>query len=119
MSNIKSNLVRKKIGEKHHRGFEIQSEEKPLYKIVTTSEYTSNGEELILVKDVVQSKITLDSNTTSHIIIKAMTKVYIVPSQNFIDEYYKEILIDKGACVEFYLLEDNWYIVSSDGLKLN
>ena len=117
--SIKSNLVRKKIGDKQFRGLEISSGDKPLYKIVTTPEYTTNGEEMILVKDISSSKLTLDSNTTTHIIVKAMTKVFISPSQNYIDEYYKEIVIDKGACVEFYLLEENWYIVSSDGLKLN
>jgi hypothetical protein len=60
----------------------------------------------------------LDSNTTEHIIIKALTKVFIRPSSGKIDEYYDEIFIDWGACVEFYMLENNWYIVSSDGLKL-
>jgi hypothetical protein len=34
----------------------------------------------ILVKDITQSKITLNSNTTEYIVIKALTKVIIVPS---------------------------------------
>jgi hypothetical protein len=71
-----------------------------------------------VVKDIDSSNITLDSNTTEHIIIKALTKVFIRPSSGKIDEFYDEIFIDWGACVEFYLLENNWYIVSSDGLKL-
>ena len=31
---------------------------------------------------------------------------------------YDEIFIDKGACVEFKFASGNWYILSSDGLKL-
>jgi hypothetical protein len=70
-------------------------------------------------KDVEQSKITLNSDTTEYIVIKTLTKVLIVPSKNKIDEYYDEILIDKGACVEFLMMDDVWYIISSDGLKLS
>jgi hypothetical protein len=87
-------------------------------KIITNTEHRTNGEILIVVKDVETCNITLDNNTTEHIIIKALTKVFIRPSFGKIDEFYDEIFIDWGACVEFYLLENNWYIVSSDGLKL-
>ena len=87
-------------------------------KIITESDYRTNGEILLVIKDVESCNITLDSNTTEHIIIKALTKVFIRPSSGKIDEYYDEIFIDWGACVEFYMLENNWYIVSSDGLKL-
>ena len=34
------------------------------------------------------------------------------------DDEFDEIIIDKGACVEFYNIENGWYILSSDGLKL-
>jgi len=90
----------------------------PMKKIITNTEHRTNGEILIVVKDVETCNITLDNNTTEHIIIKALTKVFIRPSFGKIDEFYDEIFIDWGACVEFYLLENNWYIVSSDGLKL-
>jgi hypothetical protein len=43
----------------------------------------------------------------------------ISPLIGKIDEEYGEIFIDKGACVEFLQIEGAWYIVSSDGLKLN
>jgi hypothetical protein len=119
MTNIKSNLVRKKIGEKHHRGFEFEPNQKLIYKIVTTSEYKTNGEELILVKQTPHCKLTLDSDTTNYIIIKALTKVTIITNKNYIDEFYNEMVIDKGACVELYNLEGSWYILSSDGLKLS
>ena len=87
-------------------------------QIVTTPEYRTNGEEFILVKDVPNSKIILDQSNTEHIVIKALTKVLIVPFMGLIDEQYDEILIDKGAAVEFFRVDGNWYILSSDGLKL-
>jgi hypothetical protein len=34
-----------------------------------------------------------------------------------IDEEYREINIEKGACVELYYAFGGWFIVSSDGLK--
>jgi hypothetical protein len=60
----------------------------------------------------------LDSTTTTYIKIKALTNVIIIPFIGKIDEEYDEILINKGACVEFYNVEGNWYILSSDGIKL-
>jgi hypothetical protein len=113
---LKSHLNKKQIGDKRY--FEQQLKEIDLKRIVRTNRYTTNGESLILVKDVDECRIVLDDSTTEHIIIKTLTKVYINASRNKIDETYDEIFIDRGACVEFYLLEDNWYIVSSDGLKL-
>jgi hypothetical protein len=123
---IRKNFGRKQIGDKTFIGDKdsqtlqavklIQSNS--LRRVVTESEYVTNGEEFILVKDITQSKITLNSNTTEYIVIKALTKVIIVPIKNKIDEYYDEILIDRGACVEFLLMNDIWYIISSDGLKL-
>jgi hypothetical protein len=46
-----------------------------------------------------------------------MTEVLIKPDINKIDEDYDEILIERGACVEFRFCAGNWYIISSDGLK--
>lgn len=125
MNAITQRLTRKTINERRFLGntlIEIENTEEPeilpMKKIITESDYRTNGEVLIVVKDIESCNITLDSNTTEHIIIKALTKVFIRPSSGKIDEYYDEIFIDWGACVEFYMLEDNWYIVSSDGLKL-
>lgn len=116
MSTLKSVLHRKKIGDKVFS--ELPQTEITIKKIVRDNFYKTNGEILIVVKDVNECNLILDSSTTEHIIIKALTKVIIKPSENYIDEFYSEIEINKGACVEFYLLENNWYIVSSDGLKL-
>ena len=125
MSTITQRLTRKTINDRRFLGntlIEIDNTEEtekiPIKKIITESDYKTNGEILIVVKDIESCNITLDSNTTEHIIIKALTKVFIRPSSGKIDEYYDEIFIDWGACVEFYMLENNWYIVSSDGLKL-
>jgi len=85
---------------------------------ITIPEHRTNGEEFILVKDVPNCKIILDQSSTEHIVIKALTKVLIVPFMGLIDEQYDEILIDKGAAVEFFKVDGNWYILSSDGLKL-
>ena len=127
MNKISDRFTRKTINDRRFLGntlIEIEEPEItqpeiiPMKKIITSNEYQTNGEVLIVVKDVETCNLKLDSNTTEHIIIKALTKVFIRPSSGKIDEYYDEIFIDWGACVEFYLLEDNWYIVSSDGLKL-
>jgi len=116
MSNLKSVLNRKKVGEKNFGKLMGKFEQEK--KIIRESTYKSNGEILIVVKDIPKCDLILDSETSEHIIIKALTKVIIKPSKNRIDENYDEIEINNGACVELYLLEDNWYIVSSDGLKL-
>lgn len=125
MNTITQRLTRKTINDRRFLGntlIEIENTEEPeilpMKKIITESDYRTNGEVLLVIKDTETCNITLDSNTTEHIIIKALTKVFIRPSSGKIDEYYDEIFIDWGACVEFYMVEDNWYIVSSDGLKL-
>jgi hypothetical protein len=125
MNTITQRLTRKTINDPRFLGntlIEIENTEEteliPMKKIITESDYRTNGEILLVIKDVESCNIILDSNTTEHIIIKALTKVFIRPSSGKIDEYYDEIFIDWGACVEFYMLENNWYIVSSDGLKL-
>jgi len=128
MNTITQRLTRKTINGPRFLGdtlIEVENTEEieeieiiPMKKIITESDYRTNGEILLVIKDVESCNIILDSNTTEHIIIKALTKVFIRPSSGKIDEYYDEIFIDWGACVEFYMLENNWYIVSSDGLKL-
>jgi hypothetical protein len=125
--DFRKNLGRKVVSEKTIISNEdketllrvlSQQPDKILNRVVTSSEYVTNGEEFIVVKDIDYCKIQLDSVTTNHITIKALTKVLIVPDVNRIDEYYDEIFIDKGACVEFVNMENSWYIMSSDGLKL-
>ena len=113
MSNIGS-FNRKEVGEKEYYNIQTPNNK----KIVSESSYTTNGEDFILVKGIEHSKLILNNLYTEHIIVKSLTTVTISCTENKIDEEYEEIVIGKGACVEFYLLENNWYIVSSDGLKL-
>jgi hypothetical protein len=88
-------------------------------KNISEKEYRTNGEECIIVRIVSESSIILDSKTTDHIVVKALTKVTIRPDKSKIDEQYDEVEIGKGACVEFHFIGGNWYILSSDGLKLD
>jgi hypothetical protein len=87
--------------------------------IISEFDYSTTGEECIIVKGVLQSKIILDSKTTEHTVIKCLTHVTIKPNIGKIDEEYDEIVADKGACIEFRFCEGNWYILSSDGLKMS
>lgn len=84
--------------------------------VVTNSEYKTNGESVIVIKVVENCKITLDSTTTEHVVIKSLTDV-LVKSDTLIDEEFEEVELSKGSCVEFRKIGDYWYILSSDGLK--
>lgn len=88
-------------------------------EVSTVSEktYKTNGEGCIIVRGVNESELTLDSRTTDHVVVKAMTKTLVKPDVGKIDEDYDEILLDRYACVEFRFVINNWYILSSDGLK--
>ena len=85
--------------------------------IVSEREYRTNGEECIIVRNVQESTIILDSKTTDHVVVKSMSKITIKPDVGRIDEDYDEIIADRYACIEFIFCTGNWYILSSDGLK--
>ena len=125
---IKSTLVKKKIGDKTYDlnkpeiktvHIEVPILPEFIKKVVTESNYKTKGEDLILVKNIDNCNLTLDSSNTDHIIIKALTNVTIIPSKGKIDEYYDEISVSKGACVEMVTIDEVWYIISSDGMKLD
>lgn len=88
-------------------------------KVVKEPDYKVGGETLIIVKDVEDSVINLDSTQNNTITIKSLTKCLVVPDLGSIDEEWDELLLEKGACVHLSFVEGNWYIISSDGLKLN
>jgi hypothetical protein len=119
---MKQLINKKRIGNKFYMS-EVIVDDKPYkdngIKIINTTEYRTKGESVLLVKDVDSSKILLDSSTTNHIRIKTLTRVIIRPIIGKIDEEYDEIFIDKGACVELLCIDNLWYILSSDGLKLD
>jgi hypothetical protein len=95
-------------------GFVVDTSE---ISIVSEKEYITSGESCIVIKGVSESTVTLDSNTTDHVVIKSMTHLTIKPDVGKIDEDYDEIVMDKFACVEFRYVGGNWYVLSSDGLK--
>jgi hypothetical protein len=111
-------MDRKKVGEVTKTLRYGQSPSTKIKKVVSTPTYETNGEYLIIVKDVESCTITLDGYTTESVKIKVLTKTTILPKYTLIDEQYDEIEIDNGACVELEYVESNWYIISSDGMKL-
>jgi hypothetical protein len=86
--------------------------------IVSDEFYSTNGELLIVVRDVSHCKIKLDSTTTDKIKIKTLTNCVIIPDIGRIDEDWDEISVGRGACVELQNVDGIWYILSSDGLKM-
>ena len=95
-------------------GHEVKTSETLL---ISEPSYVTNGEYAIVVKGVKYCELTLNSKTTDHVVVKALTTVLIKPDKNRIDEEYDEVELNKGACVEFFFMGGNWYILSSDGLK--
>lgn len=92
---------------------------KEIYKIISDSLYTTNDETFLIVKNVERSEVTLNSNVSTKITVKSLTNVLVKSDIGLIDEEWDELLLEKGACVKFKFVEGNWYIVSSDGLKMS
>lgn len=84
--------------------------------LCTSSYYKTNGESSIVVSSNKLCTIILDETTTDHITIKAMSDVNITTNK-LIDEEYEVIQLDKFASVELKYVVNNWYVMSSDGLK--
>jgi hypothetical protein len=112
-------MEKKKVGEVTKTLRYGQSPSTKIKKIVNTPTYETNGEYLLIVKDVESCVITLDGYTTESVKIKVLTKTTILPKYSLIDDQYEEIEIDNGACVELEYFEGQWYIISSDGMKLD
>ena len=95
--------------------------EKPVevHKIISNQSYTTGGEVLLIVKDVEYSEVILNSSVNQKITIKSLTSVLIKSDVGSIDGEWDELLLEKGACVQFQFVEGNWYILSSDGLKMS
>jgi hypothetical protein len=87
--------------------------------IVSDSTYVTQGEGCIVIKGVPECTVILDAKTTDHIVVKALTRVHVIPDNNKIDEEYDVLDLDLGACVEFRYCVNGWYILSSDGLKMS
>ena len=87
--------------------------------ILDQEKYSTNGEELIIIKNVDFSEIILDSNRNHTITIKTLTNCVVKPDINKIDEDWDEIELKRGSCVQFHFADDTWYILSSDGIKID
>ena len=85
--------------------------------VISEDTYSTNGESLIVVKDIDFCKMKLNSTTTDHIRIKSLTNTLIIPDFGKIDGVYDEMTLNSESCAEFYFVLDTWYITSSDGLK--
>ena len=85
--------------------------------ITDSEEYTINGESVVITKN--STKIILNSSKNNHVVIKSLGETKIVTKEGLIDEEFNELNLGKGACVEFLFAFTNWYILSSDGLKLS
>lgn len=109
-------IIRSIPTERLVNGYPIKSSQRA---IVSDSQFRTSGEEYVVIKSVNSCKVMLDHTTTDKVKIKALTKVLILPTSGRIDEEFDEIALDKGACVEFVFLTNNWYIMSSDGIKLD
>lgn len=86
--------------------------------ILSELDYTTRGENLIIVKGIDHCRIKLDSTTTEKVTIKTLTNCKIIPDIGRIDEDWDELDLGKGSCVEFQNVSGVWYILSSDGLKV-
>jgi len=117
LSNMKNTGIhRKTIGQKIRYGGNVVDS---VIKVVTEQNYRTGSENIILVKSVDNCEIILDPTNINHLIIKSLTNTLLKPSVGEIDEYYNELLMEKGSCVELLFIDSFWYIISSDGLKFN
>jgi hypothetical protein len=115
MSVIRNKPVRKTVF-RGDRSFNLDTFETV---VISDELYKTNGETLLIVRDVAQSKVKLDSTTTERIKIKTLTNCVIIPDVGRIDEDWDEISVGKGACVELQNVNGVWYILSSDGIKMD
>jgi hypothetical protein len=118
------NITQRKNVVRYHTQTVVEPKvvvEKPteIQKIISVDNYIINDESFLIVKDVEYSEVTLKSEKTNKITIKSLTNVLIKTDVGSIDEEWDELLLEKGACVQFQFLDGNWYVTSSDGLKIS
>lgn len=90
---------------------------KDISKVVTSPTFTTGEETILIIKNVDECQITLNSQKSNRVVVKSLTTVIVKSDVGQIDEDWDELLLEKGACVQFQFVEGNWYITSSDGLK--
>jgi hypothetical protein len=90
-----------------------------IQKIIFETNYTVGEETLLVVKTPEMAEVTLNSNVNKKICVKSLTNVIIKSDVGSIDEDWDELLLERGASVQFQFVEGNWYILSSDGMKFS
>lgn len=90
---------------------------KDISKVISSTTYTTNEETILIIKGVDECEVTLNSQKSNRVVVKSLTTVIVKSDIGKIDEDWDELLLEKGACVQFQFVEGNWYITSSDGLK--
>lgn len=96
-----------------------QDDKKNFSIVISDPTYTTGVESLIVVANVDNCEITLNSSENDKITVKSLTNVIIKPDLGLVDQEWEELTIEKGACVQFQFVENHWYIISSDGIKLS
>lgn len=109
MSLVKSTPV-----QKFFRGEYIMVSE---HVVVSQSQYETQGESYVIIKDTTNCKLKLNSQFSDHITIKSLTTTLILPDMGKIDEEFDEIILHKNSCVELFHSLGSWYVMSSDGVK--
>jgi hypothetical protein len=113
-----TNISPRKTVMKGPQTISIPVNKKPVSKIITTPEYKVSNETLLIVRGDQESTITLNSFDNHMIIVKSLTTVLVKPDIGKIDEEWDELVMEKGSCVQLFFVDGNWYILSSDGLKM-
>ena len=83
---------------------------------VIRENYTTENTRYIITKDN-PITITLDNTKSNRFYIKSMTNTILIPKIGLIDENWDELQMGPQSSVEVLFSENNWYVLSSDGLK--
>ena len=83
--------------------------------VVVSTDYTTSQTRYIIAKD--DLTITLDNKNLKRFYIKSMANIKIKPLIGKIDEEWEEINMGPQSGIELLCEGNNWYILSSDGLK--
>ena len=81
------------------------------YALISEKNYVTQGEKVIIVKDIDFCKLKLDSLTTDDVFIKSFTNTLIISDIGFIDEQYDTISLNKGASTHLKFIMGIWYII--------
>ena len=114
-----TNISPRKTVMKGPQTISVPVNKKPISKIVNTPDYKVSNGTLLIVRGTDESIITLNSVDNHMIIVKSLTTVLVRPDIGKIDEEWDELMMEKGSCVQLFFVDDNWYILSSDGLKMD